>query len=236
MSFVWCDLSAFQPAEAARFYQGLLGWEVEGGDYAMASAAGAPVAAIYPMPQRFREMGMPSFWMSYIAVASVAETVARARDAGGRIELETRFGKGEIALVRDPLGAGFTIYEGEMPPGARGHGAPGLRAGHTLMVSSRDVAGFYGDVFGWDCVEASRGWHLTDGGSPVAELHEVPEAERGGFEYWGVVFSVPDLAEAAQQVLAAGGQTFRTTELSSGPALAAADRDGAAFFLTETAP
>ncbi|MEL7089406.1 MAG: VOC family protein, partial [Planctomycetota bacterium] len=73
--FVWCDLSAYRPAQAQAFYADVLGWEIEPDDYAMARADGAPVAALFDMPTKFRDMKMPSFWMSYIAVPSVADTV-----------------------------------------------------------------------------------------------------------------------------------------------------------------
>ena len=136
--FIWCDLSAYDPPRAMRFYSDVLNWRWSGADETgtyLASAASAPVASLYQMPERFMAMGMPSFWMSYIAVDNAAASVERARNLGGKIEIgpDELPGRGRCALIRDPLGAGFTILESE--PGAKPGVAAGQRAGHGLFVS-----------------------------------------------------------------------------------------------------
>ncbi|MEM1163435.1 MAG: VOC family protein, partial [Pseudomonadota bacterium] len=233
-AFVWCDLSAYDTGQAARFYSDLLGWSLSGeGD--ATTATGDPVASIYAMPETFRDMGMPSFWMSYIAVPSVEDCVAKARTTGGKVEVEESYGPdGQIALIRDPLGAGFTIYEGPMRAGASDHAEAGTRAGHALLVSSADaVAPFYTEMFGW--LPVRQGDHLVafvdDSGRQHAELHTVPSDDRGGFEYWAIAFTVNDLDAAADHVRANRGSVFGQGQLQSGRSLSVADGDGAAFHL-----
>lgn len=234
-TFCWCDLSAYRPDAAAAFYGSVLGWEIDTGPgYREARSAGAPVAALFEMPEKFQAMRMPSFWMSYIRVASAPETAERAQSLGARVEFEGEAeGGGRIALIRDPLGAGFTVIDGALPDGAHGLAGPGLRAGHALHVSdAQAVVPFYAGLFGWEAEAVGPG-HLclSADGWAVAELYEESAEERGGFEYWGIAFTTDDLDRAAARIEAGGGQVFARTDLAEGPALAAADPDGAAFFL-----
>ncbi len=231
--FVWCDLSAYRPDRAAVFYADVLGWHVEPGDYSLAFADGEAVAAIHPMPDPFRRIGMPSFWMSHVGVPCVARTVAAARAEGGRVELENAVGEGgRIALIRDPLGAGFTVYEGTMPPGARERDRSGLRAAHDLHVSdAAAVAGFYGALFGWRLEGAA---FVAASGRRIAGVRETTEAERGGFEYWGITFAVDDAGAAARRVEAGGGTLHGPVRAGMCTVLSVADPDGAAFFLVDT--
>ena len=65
------------------------------------------------MPEKFQSIRMPSFWMSYIHVQNIEETVRVAKANGAIIEVspEAAPGGGLVALIRDPAGAGFTCYE-----------------------------------------------------------------------------------------------------------------------------
>ena len=239
--FIWCDLSAYRPEEAMDFYGKLLGWRFEGDaqSYYYASSGADAVAGIFDMPAFFRKINMPSFWMSYIQVASVDAAVATATTAGGKVELEDQFGDdGRIALIRDPLGAGFTVYEGAMQPGASGANKPGLRAGHSLHIFRRRRRGepstapcSAGEAENWN---GARRFLHPDGHS-VAEIYESTSEERGGFEYWGVAFSVSDLDAAEREIAANGGKVFRRADLAQGEAIAAADMDDAAFFAVQAA-
>jgi len=229
---VWCDLSAYRPATARGFYTEVMGWEIPKEPYAMASAPSGPVAGIYEMPRRFQDMRMPSFWMSYFAVPDLADCVAKAMAAGGSVELVEAWQDGRVALVRDPLGAGFTLYEGDLAAGAMGR-APGARAGHTLVVSDAKVANFYQALLGWETTPHNGGWRFTLEGAPVADLMEAPEENRNGYEFWAVQFAVPDLQASAHGVMKKKGRVFGETDFLDGPVLGAADMDGAAFFLTQ---
>ncbi|MEL6282015.1 MAG: VOC family protein [Pseudomonadota bacterium] len=218
--FVWCDLSAFNPSSAQTFYAAVLGWSFspENEGYSIASTDSGAAAGIYEMPAKFRKIGMPSFWMSYIQVADVARTVDAATRRGGKTEIApTRLDdSGSFALIRDPLGAGFTVYDGDMGPGAIGRGA---RVRHALYVSEpRAVQDFYRSVFAWSDEEMQR-------------VIEAPEDLRGPYEFWGVHFGAEDLDRAEARILEAGGAVTGRFDLTGAPALLAADMDGAAFFV-----
>ncbi len=246
--FVWCDLSAYRPAKARRFYARLLGWryrrerQQDGSSYHVASTPDGAAGAIFQMPAKFRKIGLPSFWMPYIHVDDAAATCARARGAGGKVEIEPMaFLQNErIALIRDPLGAGFTVYEGTGLRGASLRGA-GRAAWRGLYVSRPSaVARFYETLFGWRMApDPSRAGgfrvHSADG-AQIAELAELDASVRGSFEFWGVHFAVDDLTAAEATVQRGGGAVRYRDADGDEPAVLAQDADGAAFFLRETEP
>ena len=133
-SFIWCDLSAHRADQSRDFYRDMLGWKFEDqGGYHIAHNGKAPIAGHYQMPGKFIDMRMPAFWMSYIAVDDVAETVELANSMGAKVELgPAEFdGGGQYALIRDQLGAGFTVYQGDALDGATNE--YGARADHGLF-------------------------------------------------------------------------------------------------------
>jgi len=241
--FIWCDLSAYDPPRAMRFYADVFGWRWSGADKNgthLASAGRAPVASLYQMPKKFMQMGMPSFWMSYIAVDDAKAVVEQATRLGGKLELGPADypGGGRYALIRDPLGAGFTVLQGE--PGSTAGSTPGQRAGHGLFVSDLStIQPFYEALFGWSFGTVERGIapvHLR--GKVLFHCHEIPDpAVRGKEEYWAVLFAQ---ATEFETITAAGGEIIADMPLPEGDAVLARDPNGAAFVILreqhETAP
>ncbi len=232
--FLWADLSTYRPDMTRAFYTGLFGWSC--GDY-VCSTRGQPVAGIFEMPQTFQRIGMPSFWMSYIGVDDIARTVADATAQGGKVELgpEPFAGGGQIALIRDPLGAGFTVYQGPALSGAA-QGEIGTRIGHGLFVSDmRAVIPFYQSLFGWDFDTLGPGFYaVRAAGKTIFHAHEIPDpAVRGKEQYWAVLFAVADINAARAQVMATGGAEIAAVDLPEGPAALMQDPDGAAFFILD---
>ncbi len=237
-NFIWCDLSALRPDRAAKFYEDVFGWKFESASskYRYAYCGDVAVAALFDMPPFFRKIKMPSFWMSYIGVESVAAVVSKVTEKGGKVELEDDFFGGKIALIRDPLGAGFTIYEGEIEAGITGVERGGLRTGHTLHVSSQSaVKDFYETLFDWKIVSADeKRWFVSDpNAGKIAEIIESSDEERNGYEYWGITFTVENLQLAHRNIEARGGQVFAETYHGDRPALSVADMDGAAFAIVQ---
>jgi len=232
--FIWADLSTFRPAVTRKFYTDLFGWTFD--DYAGSLAAG-PVAGLFEMPQKFQAINMPSFWMSYIAVEDVAKAVEVANAHGGKVELgPIPFeGGGEIALIRDPLGAGFTVYSGNaLDSRGQGHGS---KLGHGLFVSEASaVTDFYTALFGWRFKATTDGaQEILMDGQRIAHLYEIPDpAIRGKEQYWAVYFGAAKLSDARKNVADLGGEILAETEILEGKALIARDPDGGTFWLLET--
>lgn len=212
-AFVWADLSSDDPEESKRFYTGVFGWDyVEAGAYSVAAKDGVDVAGIFETPEVFQRLGMPSFWMSYLAVDD-AERVAEAARAypGATVELVDEAYGGKAALVRDPSGAGFTAYDGR--PMSQRSRRPGNLCWNELHVASAEaVLPFYERLFGWETVEAaSPGAYrvLAAGGQHIADIAEVPSEIKGKAEYWVCTFAVEDLDEATHAAVAHGGGIVR---------------------------
>lgn len=234
--FIWADLSSYRPDVTRPFYIATFGWQFsEAGGYATATCDHASVAGLYQMPKTFIDMGMPSFWMSYIQVDDVATTVDLARANGAKVELgpDTFQNGGQFALIRDPLGAGFTVYQG---PNMSDVGtASGTRKSHALFVSdAAQVMEFYETLFGWQFRPLSDdSWQIEGSGSAKAHLYQVPDAAiRGKEQYWAVMFNAD--AETSIRAEAAGGQVIADMDLHDGATQVIADPDGGRFFVQVT--
>ncbi|WP_299616834.1 VOC family protein [Pelagibius sp.] len=234
--FIWNDLSTFDMDTARQDYAALFGWSFAGDEsYDFASAGGSQSVAVFPMPQRFIDIKMPSFWMSYIRVQNLERTVEAAKEHQGAIvEIGPhRFDDtARIALVRDPSGAGFTLYEGPVIERAEDR----LGAVARIYHHSRDIGlieAFYGDLFGWRFEEVRRDpWPVFDirhrDGALVARAEEVPKEIRGKFSYWMPCFAVASAADASATISSLGGTVFAAFDDGS---VLAADRQGAHFMI-----
>lgn len=236
--FVWADLSALDLGKAKRFYRDVLGWRYSGtSDYTYANAGGKASAGLFTMPEKFQHMGLPSFWMSYIAVPDVQEVVERARHAGGIIEVEPSDykGLGMIALIRDTAGAGFTvIQDGPTTPNKASAASPGFPAHNELHVSdATKVISFYEAVFGWRFtpVGPARFDVVNEAGQVIAALEQIPTEIKGKFEYWAVYFTVKDVDTAINTAVKRGGVLLVKDATDTGTVALLQDPDGAMFML-----
>ena len=111
---VWNELASPDPPRARDFFSELLGWTVEPEEsgYGLIRLNGELNGGIRP-PQDDE----PTHWLVYFTVASCDDAVAAIRDAGGTViagPMDTPVGR--VAAVRDPQGAVFALWEGEVDP------------------------------------------------------------------------------------------------------------------------
>ncbi|MEM9207353.1 MAG: VOC family protein [Pseudomonadota bacterium] len=246
--FVWCDLSTLDQARAERFYNTVFGWDYtataqpDGSPYSIASISRREAAGLFPMPEKFRAIGLPSFWMSYIQVDDIDDCITKAERRGAKVEVRPLdFGDGaKIALIRDPLGAGFTVYQGNGLSPRSDKALSGAACWNALYVSDLSaVEGFYATLFDWtielDIHDPTARIAWTAQGAVAASLHEVGEDIRGSFEFWGVHFAVHNLNAAKEAVTKSGGRIEYEGEDGRGPFTLARDPDEAAFFIRPAA-
>lgn len=115
-TFAWVELMTPHSAKAQAFYTQLLGWKprpqyMGDMDYtAFFLGEPPPVAGMVQAPD------MPPHWLVYFATANCNESFARARKLGGRgLMPPTAFpGRGRVAVVQDPQGAFFALFEGRV--------------------------------------------------------------------------------------------------------------------------
>ncbi len=209
-NFVFADLSTYDLRTAQSFYSSVFDWSFydSGGQYYVSSYQERELCGLYETPDKFKEMNMPSFWMSYIQVNSVEQTVKQAKNLGGIVELvDLQNSIGAIALIRDPMGAGFTIYEGDQL-NARFDNEENALVWNELFVSDfYEVKSFYEGIFNWTIGPAKDGCRLIYNSKKeeIAAIQEVSNEIKGKYEYWGVFFAVKDVEQIRNKVISNGG-------------------------------
>jgi uncharacterized protein len=120
------ELSTSDPASASEFYSGLFGWrfdeqDTQGGPpywtiFHGGAARGANGGMHELLPGQ-REAGVPAHWMPYFTVASVDGALATSAEAAGACAAgPIDIPPGRIAVLQDPQGAFFGIFEGAIDP------------------------------------------------------------------------------------------------------------------------
>jgi hypothetical protein len=236
----WVDTNQPDPAAALAFYGELFGWEFEdvapagsGTTYAIGRIRGGDAGAVASSDAPGEPRGAK--WNTYVWVEDADRTAAVARDAGGTVVAEPFEvpGAGRMAIIADPEGAVFCIWQ------ARGHKGAKVVNEHGSVnfngLATRDPEGaraFYGAVFGWKTLELPSGitWTLpgygdhleeinpgvrammSQMGAPegfidvVATLQPIGEDDSETQPGWSVTFAVDDVATAAARARQLGGE------------------------------
>jgi uncharacterized protein len=181
--------------------------------------------------------------MLYVSVADADKTAARVAPAGGKVANGPfdvmEFGR--MAVLVDPAGAHFSIWQPNKHPGTGIEGVPGTVCWADLMTP--DQAGavkFYNAVFGWqaDPGQDSSGYlHIKNAdkhicGIPPAE-HRSPNAP----PHWLLYFLVQDCDASTVKAKDAGANVYiaPTSMEGVGRWSVVADPQGSVFALFQPA-
>ena len=155
----WIDTAQPDPSSALDFYGALLGWEFAGpgampgdppGEYYVARLRGRDVAGIGSQPPGLESS---AGWMTHVAVESADRAADRARDAGATVVAEPFDAPpaGRMAVLMDPAGAPFAVWQAETRRGAQIVNEPSAWSMSNLSTTDPDGAkAFYGAMFGWE--------------------------------------------------------------------------------------
>ena len=254
----WVDTFQPDPEAAMGFYGELFGWEFVGpvnmpgnpvGQYFVARLRGRDVAGIGSQP--VESAPTTPAWNTCIAVANADEMVERASSAGGVIlaSLQDALPAGRLAVLADPVGALFCVWEPGLRQGAQLVNEPSAWSLSVLHTGDLTRAqAFYADVFGWrhEAFEMAGAELILCrlpgyvGGQPeqpvprdvVAVMLPLDRADAPAeaLPHWSVDFWIDDADAAASKASALGGSVvvppydtpgFRTAVL--------ADPHGAVF-------
>lgn len=213
----WIDLGTPDQDAAGEFYGALFGWELkedenaeQTGGYRTAQLDGKAVGGVMKLMQE----GQPPAWLTYICVEDADATVAKAREAGAVIHVEPMsvLDYGRMAVIADPTGAAFGIWQPGIHIGADIVGEPGAMSWNELNTRDREAAkSFYGDVFGWSFEEKEyeRGTYtiisLDDEGiGGVSDITDRVPAEVPA--HWLVYFAVEDADATVEKAKELGGE------------------------------
>jgi len=245
-TFCWIELAAHDNDAARAFYTALLGWSVNEtryGDgpndvYYIYQLNGADAAASYPMDPGQKEAGMPSAWLLYVAVEDVEASAARAREAGGTLLMEPFdvMAHGRMALVQDPMGAPFALWQPLSHPGVGVRDEPGSLCWSELATPDAGRArDFYTGLFGWGTqpFEGPVPYTMfTLGEQMVGGMYQ-PTPDMQMPPTWLPYFAVADADAAAEQVRALGGTVLMGPDdiPGVGRSVLAQDPQGAMFYV-----
>jgi uncharacterized protein len=165
----WVDTAQPDLPAALDFYGALLGWEFAGpgpvpgdppGEYHVARVRGRDVAGISSLPPS--APATPS-WATHVAVQTADGTADRARAAGGTVIVEPFDAPpaGRMAVLSDPAGAAFCVWEAGERQGAQVLNEPSAWAMSALNTGDPDAAkAFYRALFGWEAEPFGAGMEL----------------------------------------------------------------------------
>ncbi len=156
-SFCWPELATADLAKAKAFFSALFGWEpadvpTAGGTYTVFKLRGLDVAAARSFSQEERGQEIPPHFMSYVSTTAVDAAAEKAKELGGKV-LYGPFdvmGIGRMAVVCDPEGLPFALWEARGHVGIQLAGEPGALSWTEIVTRDADGAkAFYGGLFGW---------------------------------------------------------------------------------------
>lgn len=222
-TFSWVELATTDQAAGVAFYRALFGWDVDeqpigpGEVYSMFRLRGRAVGAGHTLRAQDRQAGVPPHWNLYVTVASTDETVTRARGLGGRV-LAPSFDvmdAGRMAVLQDPTGAAFCVWEPKHHIGAGILGEPGALCWSELTTRDMNAAEtFYAQLFGWVPKRSAPGAEMaytefSVQGQPSIGMMGMPEGMPAGVpSYWMPYFQVVDCDASTAQVTSLGGRVM----------------------------
>jgi len=157
----WIDTLQPDPDAALDFYGALFGWEFAGpgeipsdppGRYHVARLRGKDVAGVGSQPANGAAPAHP-VWTTHVAVDSADIAADRARETGGSVLAEPFDAPpaGRMAVLSDPAGAAFSVWEAGVRKGAELVNEPAAWAMSSLTTPDTHAAEeFYGELFGWE--------------------------------------------------------------------------------------
>ena len=113
--FAHCELAADDVAAARKFYNKVFDWKIGPADPKMGDYALIDVGSKTSSGGLTKKMmpGQPTAWLTYVEVASVKKTLAKALKAGAKALMPFQeIGEmGAIGIFMDPQGAALGVWE-----------------------------------------------------------------------------------------------------------------------------
>ncbi len=231
----WIDLGVPDLDRALEFYGAVFGWDFdrgpeEYGGYTTCLLRGRRVAAI--SAQFDPSAGV--FWNVYLATLDCDATTESARQAGGTVLVQPDdvMTQGRMAILRDPVGAQFGLWQGRDHTGCQVVNEPGSLVRNDLVTSDPEPArAFYAAVFDFtldrneDMPEANFTFLRRPDGHEVGGIMAAP----GAASAWSTTFEVAGTDEVARRAVDAGGSCDGATDFLYGRLATITDPFGAEF-------
>jgi uncharacterized protein len=216
--FCWVELAAKDGPAAKKFYRSLFDWGVDdipndAGVYSMVQKKGKNAGGLYE--QGPQEQGIPPHWNSYICVDNADETAEQAKKLGGNVILGPFdvMEHGRMAVILDPAGAAFSLWQPKDHPGAAVVNEPSSFCWNELYTTdTKKVGDFYASLFGWsrEPMPTPMGEYTVfkKGDSQAAGMMQITKAMAGMPPHWMVYFAVDDSDRAVEKAKGMGAQVM----------------------------
>jgi len=251
-SFCWIELGTIDQGAAKSFYGALFGWTADdmpmgpSDFYTMFRLEGRDAGAAYTLRPDQRSQGLPSHWMLYVAVESADQTAALATELGGVVVASPFdvFDAGRMAVLQDPAGAYFSVWQPNTHTGVGIAGVDGTLCWADLNTPDRTrVENFYTRLFGWQIgkedEDASHAyWHIKNGEEFIGGMPPMTYRDPNAPPHWLAYFLVSDCdgSVAKAQQLGAALCMPPTNIEGAGRMAILADPQGAVFAVFQPAP
>jgi len=218
-SFCWIELHTTDQNAAKSFYGSLFGWEAHdnpmGPDayYTEFKLHGREAAAACTLLPDERAESVPPYWMIYISVENADLTVAKAKELGGK-----PFGPafdvmdaGRMAIIQDPIGAVFCIWQASKNVGIRIAHVHGTLCWADLSTPGVEGASdFYSGLFGWQLItdpkDTSGYLHIKNGEHHIGGIPPAAHRQPGVPPHWMAYFQVDDVDATANKAKEMGAK------------------------------
>jgi len=213
-TFCWIELSTTDGPSAKKFYSEVFGWTAEdspvgpGMVYTMLRLNGNDVGALYEKGEAMKDV--PTVWSSYISVKNADETVAKAKSLGATIFKEAFdvMDVGRMAVITDPTGATFCIWEPKKHHGIGTKGETNTLCWNELLTNDTARAGdFYAKLFGWTAKSHGAPMEYTEfslADASFAGMMQIQPHMGPIPPHWGIYFAVADCDATAQKAASLG--------------------------------
>jgi uncharacterized protein len=218
-AFCWFELATTDQAGAKDFYTSLFAWTVNDFPmgpnefYSMFEVQGRDAGAGYTLRPDQTSQGVPPHWMLYVAVENADDTAHRASELGAAILAAPFdvFDFGRMAVISDPTGAVFAVWQSKKHHGTGITGVDGTACWADLSTPDVEKARkFYDDLFGWKISAGEKdpsGYlHIQNGEDYIGGIPPSDYRDPNAPPHWLIYFLASDCDRFAQKAKDLAGQ------------------------------
>ncbi|MFF9781403.1 VOC family protein [Streptomyces nigrescens] len=234
----WIDLGVPDLDRAKEFYGALFGWEYEErsaatGPFTLCLLRGRRVAALRSVSAA--DVEGESWWLPYLATDDCDAAAERIVECGGAVAVPPSdvADLARTAVVTDPVGARFGLWQGRKLPGCELVNEPDTLIRNDLASPDPEPARrFYSTVFDFtldgndDLPDFDFTFLRRPDGHEIGGVFGDPTARASR---WQTVFEVADTDEVAARAVAAGGTAGTPEDAPYARMAALTDPFGTAF-------
>ncbi len=217
--FCWIELATSDQNAAKKFYSSLFGWEPNdmpmGPDafYTIFRLQGKDCAAAYTLGAQ--EQGVPPHWNLYIAVENADAAANKAASLGAKV-IAPAFDvmdAGTMAVLEDPTGAVFIVWQANRNAGIGIAGEPGTLCWADLSTGDPARAQkFYAALFGWEISagekDSSGYLHIKNSDRFIGGIQPAEMRNPNAPPHWLIYLNVADVDASAAKAKELGAKFF----------------------------